>query len=207
MAKQRNKRGSRRGRADGRSPGFFRTVGALVSDGIERVVSSGSSDDSLNAIDLLRAQHKAVERLFGQIQSARGEAKAAAFRELADLLAVHATIEEKIFYPNVKSPATEDLLLESVDEHLSMKRTLADLMQMEVGGDEFDAKLSVLEEEVTHHAKKEEEPKLFPKVWAEKDADFLAALANEMIAMMVELQQKGAPREAVPGETDAPAPI
>src|SRR4029079_1496685 len=148
-----------------------------------------------------------VERLFERIQSARGASKVAAFNELADLLAVHATIEEKIFYPGVKSAATEDLLLESVEEHLGMKRTLADLMSMCVQGDECDAKLSVLEEEVTHHAKKEEEAKLFPKVRAENGADFMAALANEMIALIVQLQQRGAPRQAVPGETYAPAPI
>src|SRR4051794_33606740 len=155
MAKKGNKRGSRRGRAAARSRGFFRTVRALVSGGMERVASS-TDDDSLNAMDLLRAQHRAVERLFERIQSARGASKAAAFRELADMLAVHATIEEKIFYPGVKSAGTMDLLLESVNEHLGMKRTLADLMEMDVQGESFDAKLSVLEEEVTHHAKKEE---------------------------------------------------
>jgi hemerythrin superfamily protein len=169
--------------------------------------SATSGDDSLDAMDLLKAQHRAVEKCFERIQSERGAAKAVAFRELADLLAVHSAIEEKIFYPGVKSSGTAELLHESVEEHLGMKRTLTDLMEMSVRDQGFDDKLQVLEEEVTHHAKQEEEGKLFPKVRAERDADFMAALANEMIALMVQLQQKGAPREAVPSETDAPAPI
>src|SRR5438034_11040865 len=100
--------------------------------------SAASMDDSLDAMDLLKAQHKAVERLFAQIQSARGAAKGAAFRELADLLAVHSAIEEKIFYPGVKSPSTKGLLHESVEEHLGIKRTLAELMQTDIQSGEFD---------------------------------------------------------------------
>jgi hemerythrin superfamily protein len=163
--------------------------------------------DDLNALDLLNAQHRYVDKLFATIEQSSGAARDAVFRELADMLAVHATIEEKIFYPNVKTPATEGLLRESVEEHLAMKRTLADLMDLEVDSEEFDAKLNVLQEQVTHHAKQEEERKLFPLVRADQKSDFLAALAGEMIALMVALQQQGAPRYAVPSETAAPAQI
>ena len=163
--------------------------------------------DDLDALDLLRAQHRAIDLLFRSIESAKGASKATSFRELADMLAVHATIEEWIFYPGVRSAGTEELLAESSEEHLAMKRTLADMLDENVSGVSFDAKLSVLEEQVHHHAMEEEEAKLFPKVRAATDEDYRAALAGAMIALMVEMQQTGAPRDAVPAETDEAAPL
>jgi hemerythrin superfamily protein len=166
-----------------------------------------STADDLDALDLLRAQHRAIDLLFRAIQSAKGASKATSFRELADMLAVHATIEEWIFYPGVRSAETEELLAESSEEHLAMKRTLADMLDEDVAGDTFDAKLSQLHEQVNHHAIEEEEAKLFPKVRAATDEDYRAALAGAMIALMVELQQRGGPRNAIPGETDEAARV
>ena len=186
--------------------GLFRTVGFALTKGLDKVARAMSRDDDLDAIDLLRAQHRAIDRLFREIQSATGTSKATSLRELADLLAVHATIEEWIFYPGVRSAETEELLAESTEEHLAMKRTLADMLDENVEGETFDAKLCVLQEQVHHHAIEEEEAKLFPKVRAATDDDYRAAMAGAMIALMVELQQKGAPRNAVRAETDEAAP-
>jgi len=186
--------------------GLFQTVGSALSKGLEKVTRAMTTADDLDAIDLLRAQHRAVDGLFRQIQAAKGAAsRAASFRELADLLAVHATIEEWIFYPGVQSAETEELLAESTEEHLAMKRTLADMLDEDVDGETFNAKLSVLQEQVHHHAIEEEEAKLFPKVRAATDDDYRAAMAGAMIALMVELQEKGAPRNDVRAETDEAA--
>jgi hemerythrin superfamily protein len=204
MAQHKRQRDSRR---DSKKGSGLKAMAGAVLGGISKIARAMGSDDNLDATDLLKAQHRYVEKLFAEIQKSTGARKAAAFRELADMLAVHATIEEKIFYPNVKTARTEDMLAESVEEHLAMKRTLADLMEMDTNGEDFDATLKVLEEEVTHHAKQEEERKLFPLVRAEQDEDFRAALAGEMIALMVALDQRGNPRAAVPSETSAPAPI
>jgi hemerythrin superfamily protein len=189
--------------------GLFQAVGAALSKGLERVsqAASTTTTDDFDALDLLKAQHRAVDGLFRQIQSASGNSKAARFRELADLLAVHATIEESIFYPGVLNAETEDLLAESAEEHLAMKRTLADMLDEDVESETIDAKLSVLQEQVHHHAMEEEEAKLFAKVRAATDEDYRAAMAGEMIALMVELQQSGSPRAQVPAETDAAAPL
>jgi hypothetical protein len=197
----RNGRTRRNGSSEKR--GIFATVAGMVSSGLAAVLEATEPDDSLDAIDLLRAQHRYVEKLFSQIESARGSSnKRAAFRELADILAIHATIEERIFYPAVKSRATTELLAESAEEHLAMKRSIADILENDVAGDEFDAKLSVLQEQVHHHAVEEEERKLFLIVRKETDADFRAGLASEMIGLMVELEDKGSPRDAIPDETD-----
>jgi hemerythrin superfamily protein len=200
-ARGRRKKRGNPGLNRGFKGGLFHTLGAALSSGLEKVGRAMSTADDLDALDLLRAQHRAIDLLFRALQSAKGADRATAFRELADMLAVHATIEEWIFYPGVRSAETEELLAESTEEHLAMKRTLADMLDADVSGEVFDAKLSLLREQVHHHAMEEEEAKLFPKVRAATDDDYRAAMAGAMIALMVELQQKGAPRNAVAAET------
>src|SRR5437764_1329046 len=136
MAQRKQKANSRR-EAPQKKGGGFKAMAGAVLDGIGKMARSAGSDDNLDAMDLLKAQHRYVEKLFAEIQKSNGARKAAAFRELADMLAIHATIEEKIFYPSVKTAGTAELLSESVEEHLAMKRTLADLMEMDEGGEEF----------------------------------------------------------------------
>jgi len=65
------------------------------------------------------------------------------FEQIADDLAVHAAIEEKHFYPATKSARTEDLLQEAVEEHLSVKRIIADLLEMDPAEAQFDAKIGI----------------------------------------------------------------
>ena len=119
----------------------------------------------MNAIKMLKQQHKEVDKLFKQFESAKSAGpRQKIFDEIADALAVHATIEEKHFYPAVKKAQTEDILLEAVEEHLEMKRVIADLLEMDADADEdqFEAKVKVLQENVEHHAD-EEEKEMFPQ--------------------------------------------
>jgi hemerythrin superfamily protein len=161
----------------------------------------------MDAIELLISQHDEVDALIEAIENATdGKAKEAAFVELADKLAAHATIEEKLFYPAVMAKQTEDQLLESVEEHLAIKRLLADLLELDIDDDKFDAKLSVMKEGIEHHAREEEEAELFPKVQKLLDADELAGLGNEMLVMF-ETLMRGAPRQQVPAETSEAAPL
>jgi len=146
----------------------------------------------MNAIDLLKSQHRAVEDLFSKLEKAKGaKAKKPIFEKLADNLAGHAPIEEHQFYPAVKAKRTEDILLESLEEHLGIKRVLADLLEIEPDDETFDAKIKVLKEQVEHHVE-EEEGDLFPKVKKLLDEDELEA---------------GRPRDAVRGETGQAAPL
>lgn len=159
----------------------------------------------LNALDLLTEQHAEVDQLFARIESGNGD-RQAAFVELADKLAAHATIEEKLFYPRVMADQTSDLLHESVEEHLAIKRLLADLVAMDVDDEEFDAKMSVLKEQVSHHAHEEEETKLFPMVRRMMDADELAGLGNDLLVLFEQLID-AEPRLEVHNETAEAAPL
>ena len=155
----------------------------------------------MNAVDLLESQHREVEKLFTQIEKAKGKRdKATLFAQLADDLAMHATIEEQHFYPAVRAKRTEDILLESLEEHLGIKRVLADLLEVEAGDETFDAKIKVLKEQVEHHVE-EEESDLFPKSKKVLDAKEMADLGAAMEQAQRRIEKRGDPREGVPAET------
>jgi hypothetical protein len=159
----------------------------------------------MGAIEMLESQHREVEKLFAAFEKASGAKKRDIFLEIADKLAIHATIEEKHFYPAAKGDETEDLLEESVEEHLSVKRIIADLLEDE-DDETLEAKVAVLKEQVEHHVE-EEEDELFPKVEDMLDATTLDALEQEMTATQEELLSRGNPREHIPQETGEAAPI
>ncbi|HEX2660836.1 MAG TPA: hemerythrin domain-containing protein [Polyangia bacterium] len=161
----------------------------------------------MNAIDLLESQHREVEKLFSKIEKSKSDdAKGRLFEEIADKLAVHASIEEHHFYPAVKANRTEDILLESLEEHLGIKRILADLLDLEASDETFDAKIKVLKEQVSHHVE-EEESELFPKVRKLFNKEQLEALGQEMSAEQAELEDQGEPRMAIPSEAGEAAHI
>jgi hypothetical protein len=163
----------------------------------------------VNAIDLLKGQHREVEELFEKFESAGEGARKTKERlcaEIANQLAMHAEIEEKIFYPESKQENTEEILRESVEEHLSMKRVLADLLESEVEDEQFDAKMKVLQEQVEHHVE-EEEKELFPKVRKACSKEELEDMGLRMEEMFEELESKGDAALQIPGQTDEPAPI
>jgi hemerythrin superfamily protein len=161
----------------------------------------------MNAIELLLSQHREVDELFSKIESTKSaDRKSELFDDIADKLAIHAAIEEHHFYPAVRAARTEDILLESLEEHLAIKRVLADLLDVSVDDETFDAKIKVLKEQVEHHVE-EEESDLFPKVKKLFDKDELEAIGQAMSAEQAELEEQGSARENVRSETDAPASI
>ena len=162
-------------------------------------------ETTTDVLELLSTQHQEVDDLIARIEARDGNI-GALFTELADKLAAHATVEEKLFYPAIMEPDTKTQLKEAVEEHLSIKRILADLIAIGPRDEQFFAKLKVLKEQVSHHAHKEEEGKLFPKLRMTLSADERAALGNEVIVMYEELMQSH-PYKNVSGETDAAAEL
>ena len=117
----------------------------------------------MDAIALLKKDHMTVKRLFERFEKARSGKKEIADRIVKEL-AVHAAIEEQLFYPAVKdAEPTRDLVLESYEEHKQMKMVLSDLASADKKTPEWKAGLKVLMEDVQHHVG-EEEKELFPKV-------------------------------------------
>lgn len=121
------------------------------------------------AITLLKSDHKTVEGLFKRFEKA-GENATVAKRDIVDAvireLSIHAEIEEQMFYPAVRAaevPGVEDMVLDSLEEHLAAKRILADREGMDPEAERLDAKVTVLMEMIRHHVE-EEESDLFPAV-------------------------------------------
>ena len=156
----------------------------------------------MEATSLLRKQHQEVNALFRQFEKTDSAAqRRKLFVQIADNLAAHATIEEKLFYPRAYQGenGVQDLLREAVEEHLVVKRVISDLLEMEVEDEQFDAKMKVLKDLVVHHVG-EEQDDIFPKVKKNFSRADLNALGEEMEEMFDQLISTE-PRQNVPTET------
>jgi hypothetical protein len=112
---------------------------------------------SQDAIALLKADHRAVEELFAKYEKASGDGRKQTLAEEICLeLSVHAQIEEEIFYPACEGKVDEDLLKESYVEHDGAKVLIAEIMNGGPGDEYYDAKVTVLQEEIEHHVEEEE---------------------------------------------------
>jgi hemerythrin superfamily protein len=162
----------------------------------------------MDAIDLLEEQHNEVEKLFDQTEKAStAAARRRLFEKIGDALAVHAAIEEKMFYPAVKARDTEDKLFEAVEEHLAAKRLIADLIELDPSDEHYRAKLTVLQEEIRHHIR-EERKQIFPKAKKLLDKEARAQLGEQMEELVATLKSSGEPpRMTVPSETATAAPL
>lgn len=141
-----------------------------------------------DACTLLDTDHKAVKKLFKTYEElTQSKARDAAkkrlelAREICQELAVHATIEEEIFYPALREVLKEtDVLAEAEVEHAGAKDLIAQIEAMEEADEMFDAKVKVLGEYIDHHVK-EERNQIFPKARAARGLD-LVAMRDELMA-------------------------
>lgn len=149
---------------------------------------------STDAIVLLKDDHKEIRKLFREFEQA-GEnatkAKGRVVERIIEALTVHTYIENECMYPEVRKllPEVEDDVLESYEEHHVADILCMELAVMSADDEHFDAKTTVLIENVTHHMD-EEEQDWFPKVRAGLGRKQL----QEMGARMLEMKKK-APRK------------
>jgi hypothetical protein len=144
-----------------------------------------------DAIALLKADHRQVEELFAKFEKAKGtERKKALAEEICMELSIHATIEEEIFYPACKGKVEEDLLSESYVEHDGAKVLIAELVATTPEDEFFDAKMSVLTEEIKHHVKEEEKPGEGVLAQARAAGLDMDALGDKLLARKEQLTKK-----------------
>ena len=154
-----------------------------------------------DAISMLKSDHRKVDALFREIEDAEDDDVLEDLaQELVEALSVHAELEERIFYPAVRAalPGENDLIMEAVLEHGSLKMLVAGLGDMRSGDDLFRPSLKVLKEYVQHHVK-EEENEMMPR--AQRSGIDLDAVGAEMSELRQELLRQG-PRP--PGDTGLP---
>src|SRR5688572_6723608 len=138
----------------------------------------------MDAITLLKDDHRTAEQLFKRFEDAGDKAyvqKRQIVDRIIEQLSIHAAIEEQAFYPVARTavPDTEDITLESLEEHHVVKWLLSELEDMDPAHERFDAKVTVLIENVRHHVE-EEETEFFPKVREELGRNELADLGETM---------------------------
>ena len=165
----------------------------------------------MDAIAVLNRDHEEVERLFRQFEKLTERAhrsKQKIVMKIIRELAIHAAVEEMLFYPAVRTAALKanvrtlkeaaDTVLESLEEHHVVKWTLSELEKMKPEDERYDAKVQVLMESVRHHVEEEEE-ELFPKARRLLGDDLLFELGDR-----IEKAKKIAPTRPHPRAPDEP---
>lgn len=146
---------------------------------------------SQDAIALLKADHRAVEELFAKFEKASGDGRKQTLAEEICLeLSVHAQIEEEIFYPACEGKVDEDLLKESYVEHDGAKVLIAEIMNGGPSDEYYDAKVTVLQEEIEHHVEEEEKRMEGLFAQARKAGLDMDALGVELAARKTELTEQ-----------------
>lgn len=113
-------------------------------------------------LDVLKKEHREVSGLLEAVTKL--ELDDPKMRDLADqietALTIHATIEERIFYPRLRDRAQEQDervdVFEAFTEHDLVKHLIALLRSRRKRDERFKAELQVLAENVKHHVKEEE---------------------------------------------------
>jgi hypothetical protein len=157
-----------------------------------------------DAIMLLKHDHREVENLFSKFQKASGKDKKWQLaQQICNELKIHAMIEEEIFYPTTKDAVDQSLYQESFVEHDGAKVLINDIMTNGPEDPYFEAKVTVLCEEISHHVKEEERPKegYFAQV-RESDVD-LKALRDQLMERKQELMQKAEDGDLPPAQLAA----
>ena len=158
----------------------------------------------MDAFNLLKTDHRKVAELFEELEAANGKAKLQVFEQIKTELELHTHIEEKIFYPALEKPReTHDLTLEAYEEHDVVKKLLRELSRAKSANDEWEAKATVLKENVEHHVE-EEENELFPKAQSVLSQEQIEEIGERMAAEK-ERKQGRAPSKRASGKKSAGA--
>ena len=153
-----------------------------------------------DAIDLLKADHQRVERMFRRFAQIPGhEERAALGSKISELLALHMRIEEEIFYPAFMQ-ATGDVEMhhEAEVEHDGVKILIAQIQRSSPDDAHHTAKIKVLGTMVRHHVQEEEKRDgMFAE--ARSAGMDLLALGEELKTRRDQLKRRMLPRSRVSG--------
>jgi hemerythrin-like domain-containing protein len=114
----------------------------------------------MDALSLLKEDHRKVKKLLAELEKTteRGvKTRTELFATIKGELSVHETIEEEIFYPELKAhPNAKDIVLEGFEEHHVVDVLMGELEAMDVDDESWGAKAIVMKENIEHHIEEEE---------------------------------------------------
>jgi hemerythrin superfamily protein len=170
------------------SKGSTRSSGKR-SSGKRAAAGRSRGNRAQDAIQLLKNDHREVEKHLSAFEKASGSRKAELARTICQALTVHAQLEEEIFYPAAREQIDDQELLDEAEvEHASAKQLIGEIESGSAGDPLFDAKVKVLGEYVKHHVK-EEEREMFPQ--ARKAGIDLKGLGEQIRMRKMELMPRG----------------
>ncbi|MFM0324662.1 hemerythrin domain-containing protein [Caballeronia glebae] len=155
-------------------------------------MSTAQTPRPIDALDMLEADHRAIEQLFDAFERTERndfERKNSLVQRACELLTIHAIVEEELLYPLAQNALAADRRVdvdEAYVEHFLMKTLIERCANLSAGEDGFDATFKVLRENAAHHID-EEETTLFPQV--RKTPMDLVAIGAKMAARMAVLRE------------------
>lgn len=189
MARAKTRSGAKAKSRTGAKTKSRTTAGSRTTSRRAKAPARRRSPARMDAIALLKADHRQVETWFEQFEKARSDDRK---RDLAtnicDALRVHSAIEEEIFYPAFyEATREEDLHHEAIIEHDGAKKLIAEIESSGPDEEYYDARVSVLSEMIKHHVKEEEQRDgMFAK--ARSSGMDLAALGEQLASRKAELE-------------------
>ena len=141
----------------------------------------------MDALQLLKADHDTVRDLFKQFKNAKESDNTGQMQTLQQKifteLETHTSIEEEVFYPAAEEQGgeVEELVKEGVEEHHVVKVLMDEIEALSPSDDAWAAKMTVLIENVEHHAEEEEE-EMFPKLRKGFGGAKLEELGEQLLA-------------------------
>lgn len=145
--------------------------------------------EGMNAVEMLKADHRKVEQLFEQFESSTTKReKMKLVKEVINELTIHTKLEEKLVYPILlEEKEDEDMTQEAFEEHHVVKNVLAELSKMDGSEENLKAKVTVLCELVKHHVE-EEENEMLPKL--QQSGEDMNELGEKMAQEKMKLLSK-----------------
>lgn len=143
----------------------------------------------MNAVDMLKQDHRAISKLFAHFDRMAKDDHAGREKTVAEIVAAlrtHAAIEEESFYPKVReqaeasgTPEVAQEACESAEEHEAINTLLDDLDGLNAKDADFAPKVAMLKKTMRSHFK-EEEQELLSVIADNMDADDLESLGHEL---------------------------
>lgn len=143
---------------------------------------------SPSVTDMIRFDHSHVLVTFHQYTTAsRPSVKKALAETICDALEIHATLEEEVFYPVMRSlDGAEPVIQKSQPEHDEMRRLIGELRATAPTDRRHDQLLHELMRDVMHHVA-DEETVLLPEAERSLNKDRLNELGAQMTKRRLEL--------------------
>jgi hemerythrin superfamily protein len=162
---------------------------------------------STDAIVILKEDHKRIKALFKEFQNAGENAtkrKGTIVGKIVEELTVHTYVENEGMYPEVRKlvPELEQDILESYEEHHVADLLCMELAALSADDEHFDAKTTVLIENVTHHIE-EEESEWFPKVRGALGRKQLSEIGTQLLELKKKAPRSPAQPSALKKAVDA----